>query len=256
LKAPPRSAQRRRHLGAWVLGAAAILLAGNPELRAAALAQAERVAELAGLGLQQVTLTGQHFAADTDIYAALELDRFRTLLSFDAAAAKDRLEQLPWVESATIEREAPDGINVAIVERVPFAVWHVDNGSWLIDRAGRKLEAVAADAMPELPRVAGAGAGPEAAQLSALLARYPAIAGRVELAERVGERRWRLHMAGGGSVELPAEGEAAALVRLTRLVESGLGNAKRVDLRVSTRTLIEGLGRTDTAAAAAPAGRT
>lgn len=231
-----------------MLGAAAFLLVGNPELRAVALAQIEPGLQLAGLGLQQVTLSGYRYTADTDIYAALDLDRARTLLSFDADVAKARIEQLPWVEAVSIERIVPNGIDVRISERVPFAVWREGQRSWLIDRSGRKLQLAPADIMPHLPRVSGTGAGSEAEALTALLAGHPAIAGKVEMAERVGGRRWTLHMANGTSVELPAEGDAQALARLTRLYELGLGDARRIDLRVSTRTLIQGLDRTGTAA--------
>jgi cell division protein FtsQ len=231
-----------------VLGAAAFVLIGNPELRAAALGQIEHALELAGLGLQQVTIGGYRYTSDSDIYAALDLDGARTLLSFDPRAAKARIEQLPWVEKATIERIAPDTVDIVISERAPYAVWREGERHWLIDRRGRKLQPAPADVLPRLPRVSGDGAGGEVVALTALLADYPAIARKIEVAERVAARRWTLHMAGGTRVDLPAEGETAALDRLARLYELGLGGAKRIDLRVSTRTLIDGLDRTSTAA--------
>jgi cell division protein FtsQ len=241
-----------------VLGAAAFVLIGNPELRAIAVAQVETGLVLAGLGLQQVTVAGHRYTSDTDIYAALNLDSARTLLSFDASAAKARVEQLPWIAKASIERMSPNGIDVRVSERTPFAIWREGERSWLIDRRGHKLQLAPADVMPQLPRVSGDGAGSEVVAVTALLADFPAIARKVEVAERVSGRRWRLHMASGGSVELPAEGEAEALARLTRLYELGLGGAKLIDLRVDTRTLVDGLHPPSTAARVqeAPEGRT
>jgi cell division protein FtsQ len=221
-----------------VLAAAAFLVVGNPELQSAVLAQVEHAAERAGLGLQQVTLSGHRFTADTDIYTALDLDAARTLLSFDARAAQTRLEQLPWIERASIERVAPNGIDVRVTERVPFARWGAGERSWLIDRSGRKLQLVPADIMPHLLRVSGDGAAREAAALSALLADFPRIARKVESAERIGGRRWTLHVAGGTTVDLPAAGETEALARLARLVEAGLADRKRIDLRSPSRTLV------------------
>jgi cell division protein FtsQ len=81
-------------------------------------------------------------------------------------------------------------------------------------------------------RVSGEGAAQEAAALSALLGDFPQIARRVESAERVGTRRWTLHLAGGTSVELPATGEADALARFAERLEWGLANAERINLRV------------------------
>ncbi len=238
-----------------MLGVCAFLVLGNPELRSAALAPVERAVELAGFGLQQVSVSGHRFTADTDIYAALDLDGARTLLSFDAAAARARVERLAWIKRASIERVVPDRIEVRVAERVPFAVWRSGERNWLIDRAGRKLQLVPADLMPQLLRVSGSGAPEEAAALSAVLVDFPQIAGKLEVAERVSERRWTLHLEGGLSVELSATGEAEALARLTRLLESGLGCAGRIDLR-PTRPHV-GCRDSGTAerASAAPTGR-
>jgi cell division protein FtsQ len=224
-----------------VLGASALLLIANPELRRAALAPVEHAAELAGLGLQQVSLSGHRFTADTDIYAALDLDRTPTLLSFDAGAARARIEQLPWIRRASIERIGPDRLHVRVTERAPYAVWRTEGQSWLIDRAGRRLQAAPADVMPRLMRVSGEGAGKDAGALAGLLVDFPQVAGRLEVAERVAGRRWTLHLKNGTSVELPATGEAEALARLAHLIELGLDGASRIDLRVAARVLVQGL---------------
>ncbi len=244
LTAPsPRSGQTRsdglrRRIAALALGGVAALLLGQPEVRTTTLAGVERAAVWAGLELRQIAVSGHRFTADRDILAALGLEQARTLLSFDVRGAQARLELLPWIERASIDRVVPDGVDVRLAERSAAAVLRAGEKSWLIDRAGRKLEAVSADAMPELLRVSGSGAAQEAAALSAVLARFPQIARRVELAERVGARRWTLHLAGGASAELPAGGGSEALARLARVLEAGLGNAGSIDLRVSARTLL------------------
>jgi cell division protein FtsQ len=257
LKAPTKSSRRRRRLGAWVLGVTAFLVLANPELRAAALAPVERGVELAGFGLSQVSVTGHRFTSDTDIYAALDLDGARTLLTFDAAAARARIERLPWIRRASIERVVPDRMEIRVTERVPFAVWRSGERNWLIDRAGRKLQQVPTDLMPQLLRVSGAGAPEEAAALFAVLVDFPQISARLDVAERVSERRWTLHLEGGLSVDLPATGEAEALARLVGLLKSGLGGARRIDLRVPTRAFVGGLDAGTTERAPAPStGRT
>ena len=256
LKAPTKSSRRRRRLGAWVLGVTAFLVLANPELRAAALAPVERGVELAGFGLSQVSVTGHRFTSDTDIYAALDLDGARTLLTFDAAAARARIERLPWIRRASIERVVPDRMEIRVTERVPFAVWRSGERNWLIDRAGRKLQQVPTDLMPQLLRVSGAGAPEEAAALFAVLVDFPQISARLDVAERVSERRWTLHLEGGLSVDLPATGEAEALARLVGLLKSGLGGARRIDLRVPTRAFVGGLDATAERAPAPSTGRT
>ena len=110
----------------------------------------------------------------------------------------------------------PDRLEVRITERTPFAVWRLGARHVLIDKTGRVLAAVPPDAMPALPRIAGEGAATEAAALLALLAGHPALAapGRGRRARR--RRRWTLRLAGGGTIQLPADGEAEALAARPR----------------------------------------
>ena len=192
---------------------------------------------MAGLDLQQVSVSGHRFTPDGDIFDAVDLAHAPTMLSFDVRAAKQRIERLPWVERASIERIIPDRLEVRIVERAAFAVWQAEGRTFLIDKSGRVLTAIAADAMPVLPRVAGDGAPAEAAALFSLLARHPDLLAQVKLAERVGGRRWTLRLADGGSIALPASGERQALARAVALGKAGIARMSDLDLRVEGRAL-------------------
>ena len=97
------------------------------------LAKLETWAQLAGLGLDQVTLIGHRYTADTDIFEAIGLKRARTMLSFDPAAAQARLAELPWIQQASLERVFPDRLEVRVTERTPVAVWSRGERSFLID---------------------------------------------------------------------------------------------------------------------------
>jgi cell division protein FtsQ len=204
-----------------------------------ALAEIERMLDQAGYGLTQISLTGHRLTPDSDIFDAIDLAATPTLLSFDSRAAQARVERLSWVERASIERVFPDRIEVHITERAPFAVWRLGSRTYLIDKTGRVLAAVAPSTAPSLPRVAGEGAAAEAAALFARLAEYPAFSRQIEMAERIGERRWTLRLAGGGVVELPAHGVAEALARVPELAETAARTgANEIDLRVPGRTLV------------------
>jgi cell division protein FtsQ len=205
---------------------------------APALAEIERLIELAGFGLTQVSVMGHRYTLDSDIFDAIGLENARTMLAFDTHAAQDRIERLPWVERASIERVLPDRLEVRISERSPSAVWRRNGRSFLIDPSGRVLAAVPPDAMLSLPRVAGEGAAAEAAGLHALLAEHPALMARVEVAQRVGQRRWMLRLADGGTVQLPAHGEAEAIARWRRVAAARGPGAIEIDVRVPERTLV------------------
>jgi cell division protein FtsQ len=217
---------------------------------AGVVAEVERWLELMGLGLQQVALSGYRFTPDGDIFDAIDLGAARTLLTFDTRAAQARIERLPWVERASIERVLPDRLEVRIVERTAFAVWSLGARRFLVDKAGRVLGAVPQAASPPLPRISGEDAAVHAAPLFALLANHPAVMRRLEVAEWIGQRRWRLRLAGGGAIELPAVGAAEALARVAAIGEGMQTGAKVIDLRVAGRTLVrEASGRLEGAGA-------
>jgi cell division protein FtsQ len=226
---------------------------------APALAEIERILDLAGFGLTQVSVTGHRYTPDSDILDAVGLGSALTLLTFDSRVAKARIEALPWVERASIERVLPDRLEVRVTERTPFAIWSRDGRYYLIDKSGRVLAPVPAGALPPLPKVAGAGAGAEAAGLLAILAAHPELGARVRVAERISRRRWMLRLIDGSSVQLPARDVAEALDRAQRIAATGGMEGKEIDVRIAGRTLVrapEGSSALTGTAATAVAGGT
>ena len=242
LRRGPRRTIRARALTLIALGLVApVAFAGVARpltSPAPALAEIERLIELAGFGLTQVSVTGHRYTLDSDIFDAIDLENAHTMLASDTRAAQDRIERLPWVERASIERVLPDRLEVRILERSPSAVWRRSGRTFLIDATGRVLAAVPPDAMLSLPRVAGEGAARKAADLHALLAEHPQVMARVEVAERVAQRRWVLRLSDGGSVQLPAYGEAEAIARWLRVAQARGPGAVEIDVRVKERTLV------------------
>ena len=93
----------------------------------------------------------------------------------------------------------------------------------------------------KLPRVAGEGAPEHAQALLDLLARYPAIAERLEVAERIGERRWSLRFKNGVRVELGVDREAIAFAALSSAEDIGkllAGHDLIIDLRTRGRITV------------------
>lgn len=241
--------RRARLLGVWLPAAAAaffvsgIIAVGLAEereipIRSTLKAPIERALEWAGFGLHQVALSGTRFTSDTDVYEALDLPRARTLLGFDAGAAKARIEALPWVERVSITRVLPDGLDVVVTERRPFAVLQQSARNTIVDRNGRRLAAVAPDAMPGLARVSGEGAEAALSDLFAVLTQYPVLTERLQLAERRSDQRWTLHLSRGLVLQLPRDDMGEALARASVLVASGFMDTGELDLRVAGRDFL------------------
>lgn len=235
---------RRRAPGIAVFGLAGLLgarmLAG-----ADGLIDRDALAHELGIAIEQVTVVGQRHTADADVFEALDLPNVRSMLHFDGRAARARIERLPWVETAAVSRLYPGQLEVRLTERKPFALWRRGERSFLVDEIGRVLTGISPEAMPELPRLAGEGAATEAGALFAELARVPQIRARLELAERIAERRWTLHLAGGTSVHLPADRETRALEALAtdaRLARRLGQPGSVIDLRVPGRVAVRSTG--------------
>jgi cell division protein FtsQ len=211
---------------------------------------------MAGIGVDEIHVTGHRYTIDNDIFAALELGARTSLLRYSPEAARRRVEALSWVKRATVSRVLPNSVEVRIVERTPMAVWLNGNGASLVDAEGRELARVPPSTLEGLPRISGVGAPEAVASLVAVLGAYPALKARVLVSERVGQRRWSLALDNGSRIDLPAEGESAAIDRLMNLADSAglLSEPGRiVDLRIEDRIAVAPRGAAQASAPPAPA---
>ena len=217
-----------------------LLTNGGKETRAVAslLPEMDQLNYWTGLRIEQVALSGQRFTSDSDVFGAIDLPNSGSLLTFNATEARARVEKLPWVKSAAISRIYPASLEVRITERRPSAVWTNEGRDHLVDASGRVLSALKAGTNVRLPRLSGAGAPEQAQALLEMIVRFPRVAERFEMAERVGGRRWTLHLKDGVTVHLGADREAVALAALSSPDDLGKFLTARnvvVDLRVSGR---------------------
>lgn len=139
------------------------------------------------------------------------------MLAFDTDAAKERLEQVPWVKHAQVMRLLPSTLQVVIEERVPFAVWQSRGQTYVVDVEGAVIAPAVREAYPNLPLVVGEGAGKNAANLFETLKPFDSVTKQMVAALRVGDRRWTLKLSSGVDVMLPDDGVVDALKTLINL---------------------------------------
>ena len=175
------------------------------------------LAGAAGLAVREVYAEGRVRTPQEALRAQLQIAVGEPILAVDTDAVKARLEQLPWVEQASVLRLLPDTINVRLVERRPLALWQEGGRFALIDRTGAVIPAAAPGlSQGKLRVLVGAQAPRHAAKLFALLSTEPTLWARVIAASWVGERRWNLYLDNGIEVWLPEDGVAAAWRVLAR----------------------------------------
>lgn len=202
----------------------------------------------AGLAVHDVAVHGRTATEPDVVLRTLGVARGAPILDLDLGEARARLEQLPWVASAAIERHLPDTLYVRLSEREPMAIWQHDRKFTVIDREGRPL-ADASDLarrgnrdVERLPQVVGANAPGQVQKLLAALQRVPTVAQRVKAATWVGDRRWDLTLDNGVVVKLPEGGMLTALRQLADMDSQGKvldRDIVAVDLRQPDRMVLQ-----------------
>jgi cell division protein FtsQ len=84
----------------------------------------------------QVELTGNHIVSREAVLQPFARDRNRSVLRIPLDARRAQLEELPWVESASVQRILPNRIRVELTERTPIAFLRNGNELALLDAHG------------------------------------------------------------------------------------------------------------------------
>jgi cell division protein FtsQ len=167
-----------------------------------------------GLTVQDVLVEGRNETTRNDILAALAVARGTPLLTVDPEAARARIEALPWVKTAVVERHLPDTLFVRLTERKPLALWQKDGQLALVDADGRVLTRDDLSRYRDLPIVIGDEAPQAARAILGVLAAEPDLYQRIEALTYVGARRWDVRLTGGIQVQLPETDPGRAWARL------------------------------------------
>ncbi|BCI66636.1 cell division protein FtsQ/DivIB [Acetobacter aceti] len=174
------------------------------------------------LKVTEIRVEGANLTSQNAIHEALGVSVGDPMLGFDVKAARERLNDLPFVENATVGRRFSGLIVVHLTERPPFAIWQHKGQFVPIDRDGnpvpdKGMTSRDAQAFMQLPLVVGEGADHAAAELLDALAKTPDVKAHMTAATLINMRRWTLTLKDGASVYLPEAAEPQALTRLEEL---------------------------------------
>lgn len=203
------------------------------------------IAEATGATVQSLVVSGAVYSGKEDLQQALGLRKGDSLVGFDAAAARRRIEELPWVRLASVDRQLPATVKVTVYEHVPLARVVFADAIWVVNQNGERVVEDMDNRFANLPLLQGEGAGEAAAALFAAMEAWPQLLGQLREAKFVGGRRWDLRFMSGVVVQLPekteAYGPAEALPILAKLEEVRhvlTLNGGEVDLRLQDRVVL------------------
>jgi cell division protein FtsQ len=138
---PARIAPSRRSL---VVGFAVAAIA----LAAYAVAR-----ETSLFAIDAIDLRGVKGPAAADVRRALAEWRGKSLVGLDGAELLSRVESVPWVAGARLDRAFPHTLRVDIRAEHPVAVLRRARDSWLVSARGRVLAPVRIRTHRDLPRI-------------------------------------------------------------------------------------------------------
>ena len=121
----------------------------------------------------QIEITGAEHVTKAQVMEVMGGDIGRNIFFVPLAQRKLQLEQIPWVESASVMRFVPNRLGVEIHERTPVAFARIGSRISLIDAGGTLMELTSnAKKRYSFPVIAGMNSGEPLSMRSARMKNY------------------------------------------------------------------------------------
>jgi cell division protein FtsQ len=201
----------------------------------------DAAANAAGFRITSIAMAGQKELTREEVLTIAGITGRTSLLFLDAADARARLKENPWIADANVLKLYPGRLHVTVTEREAFALWQKDGKVSVIASDGEIVEPYVNQRFARLPLVVGVGAGARAKEIVALLDNYPLLRDQMYAAVLVAERRWNVVLKNGIDVRLPerdAEQALDTLVQLDRDNKILSRDIAMVDLRLPDRVTV------------------
>jgi cell division protein FtsQ len=88
----------------------------------------------------QIEVNGNHIVAREDVQKLFSRDRGLSLLKIPLDKRRMEIEELPWVEEASVQRILPNRVRIFITERTPIAFFRNGTELTLVDAHGVLLD--------------------------------------------------------------------------------------------------------------------
>jgi cell division protein FtsQ len=195
-----------------------------------------QIAGLFGLAALDIKMAGLQNHEAADVLAAINVRPGGPLLGFDAKRARETLQALDWIESASVTRSFPNQLFVEVVERKPFVIWQHKGALHVVDQKGKPMGGIVPSTQNVLLHVVGEKANEAAFDLVNQMEATPELFQDVRAATYIGSRRWNLLMKNDLTIALP-EMEIGAALKKAQLHYLGAtaqsGKVRLLDFRIA-----------------------
>jgi cell division protein FtsQ len=107
----------------------------------------------------QIEVVGAQHVTHSQIMEVMGGDIGRNIYFVPLGQRKQQLEQIPWIESASVMRFVPNRLRIEIHERTPVAFARIGSHVWLIDGGGTLMELTPGRYKYSFPVITGMNAG-------------------------------------------------------------------------------------------------
>ena len=212
------------------------------QLRGKLIEVSDDISKAAGLIVQEVIVEGRSKTRKKALLQALQVSEGDNILTINITEMKDRINKLPWVKFARIERHFPNKISLTLVERTPMARWQTNRMLKLIDDHGDIIPVVDLTSFSNLPIIIGKNAPKIAGQILRTLSNEPHLFRRVKSLTLVSDRRWDVELDNQINVHLPEKNPGKAWTHLAT-VEQGHNifgdQVQGIDMRLENQLIIK-----------------
>ena len=212
------------------------------QLRGKLIEVSGNISKAAGLIVQEVVVEGRSKTRKNALLQALQVSEGDNILTINIKEMKDRINKLPWVKFARIERHFPNKISLTLVERTPMARWQTNRMLKLIDDHGDVIPVVDLTSFSNLPIIIGKNAPKIAGQILRTLSSEPHLFRRVKSLTLVSDRRWDVELDNQINVHLPEKNPGKAWTHLAT-VEQGHNifgdQVQGIDMRLENQLIIK-----------------
>ena len=91
------------------------------------------------LHVDKIQITGATHTTRSEVESASGITTTSNLLLLSTTDVQERVETLPWVKSARVDRKLPGTVRIRLQERSPALMLTLESSSWMIDGHGRVL---------------------------------------------------------------------------------------------------------------------
>ncbi len=212
------------------------------QLRGKLIEVSGNISKAAGLIVQEVVVEGRSKTRKNALLQALQVSEGDNILTINIKEMKDRINKLPWVKFARIERHFPNKISLTLVERTPMARWQTNRMLKLIDDHGDVIPVVDLTSFSNLPIIIGKNAPKIAGQILKTLSNEPHLFRRVKSLTLVSDRRWDVELDNQINVHLPEKNPGKAWTHLATM-EQGHNifgdQVQGIDMRLENQLIIK-----------------